>query len=630
MLGMFHRALWAGDVTKPALFERFAQQSCLSVVVDDVVVNKGLESKTYAQLGRAIFDRTSRAVNGKIRHPYSSAIFTANTTVNDEDKAFQSRMILIKFDALRMSGEEDSELYNDWLMIRELISALAVDFESLLWNGKLDRQAIQDCAKYLQQAVGRQRDRNVNLWGLLLYYMLNLNFMFQSDSEDQEKVFEWMIHSVTRAAYEQTNHASVLDQFVLQVAKIRADKGTLGICGPLGAMNSTIYWDKMRTDQNPNPLYNIPYVALRIEPCIAVIKNVLGTHFQHQHIMDAIDKCGWASQGYSYFYDTGNNPWPIQKQEFDFDTNTNSTVPLKQNELTPAMVKRMRCVFFKQVEWDRIVDSCERGGRVEVNFKSILVESSNSDIGKYNLYSLACGLETNGWFGYRALSECTFSKFCGALNALHIGSSTTELEIFHEVAEATTLAGFKSVEHCFQPATLLEFFGYQMPELDAMPPCFKEIPFNSRNDINDSAQDDPLLFFPGRRGDTHDERDIFDDEVELSPPGAAWPPTGTSSPAYSPHRRNSNRGDDEQTYGEGDSPPNGGTPGSNPLGNISNGRSALSESPSDRPVKRRRGEQVEEMDDDNQVCPTCQVCPSPTHPLSQVRAIVPLLYFAKQ
>ena len=53
------------------------------------------ESKMMAQFGRAIYDRTSRAVQGKVRFPESSCIFTANTTINDSDSAFVSRMLMI-------------------------------------------------------------------------------------------------------------------------------------------------------------------------------------------------------------------------------------------------------------------------------------------------------------------------------------------------------------------------------------------------------------------------------------------------------------------------------------------------------------------------------------------------------
>lgn len=77
MLGFFHRSPWAGDCTKSAMFERLSQQTDLSVAVDDVVVNPNApDSKVYSQMGRALFDRTSRAVTGKIRRPHSTAIFT--------------------------------------------------------------------------------------------------------------------------------------------------------------------------------------------------------------------------------------------------------------------------------------------------------------------------------------------------------------------------------------------------------------------------------------------------------------------------------------------------------------------------------------------------------------------------
>ena len=90
----------------------------------------------------------------------------ANQLINEEDKAFQSRLLLIPFSALVVTGEERPNLYNQWLMIRELLSALMPDFASLLVHGKLDREAIRDCATFLQATIGRKRDRNANMWGL--------------------------------------------------------------------------------------------------------------------------------------------------------------------------------------------------------------------------------------------------------------------------------------------------------------------------------------------------------------------------------------------------------------------------------------------------------------------------------
>ena len=166
MLGMFHRGLWAGSATHPALMERLSDQSGLTLFVDDVVINASHpESKAYSQLGRALFDRTSRAVSGKIRMPFSSAAFTANGTINNDDAAYMSRELRIQFDALTARSEDDDpDLYNQWTLNRELMSALTVDFEAMTMNGKLDRCAIQDCASFLQQALGKKRDRNANLY----------------------------------------------------------------------------------------------------------------------------------------------------------------------------------------------------------------------------------------------------------------------------------------------------------------------------------------------------------------------------------------------------------------------------------------------------------------------------------
>ena len=125
--------------------------------------------------------------------------------MNDEDKAFQSRLITIMFTALQHNEHsDDPELYSEWLMARELMSALAIDFETLLFNGKVDRHAIQDCAQYLQKSIGKKRDRNANMWGALLYYMLLINAMFQADSGNQEAVFEWMVKSTTVSYTHQT------------------------------------------------------------------------------------------------------------------------------------------------------------------------------------------------------------------------------------------------------------------------------------------------------------------------------------------------------------------------------------------------------------------------------------------
>jgi hypothetical protein len=248
----------------------------------------------------------------------------ANQLINEEDKAFQSRLLLIPFSALVVTGEERPNLYNQWLMIRELLSALMPDFASLLVHGKLDREAIRDCATFLQAAIGRKRDRNANMWGLLLYFMLVLNMLFQESIESQEEIFEWMIKAVTRATYELNNHQSVLDQFVLAVNKCLTVRSN-----PLGRENEVIFWHNYRTTCSPvaavfNTAGATLWYAFRLEPIINVLKTVLGKTFSVTELNRMIDDVSWATRGKANFYDCATNSWPICNVIHDADTHVNT------------------------------------------------------------------------------------------------------------------------------------------------------------------------------------------------------------------------------------------------------------------------------------------------------------------
>jgi hypothetical protein len=99
--------------------------------------------------------------------------------VNVDDGAFQSRYLLLQFNALKVNDDADPNLYDRFKTTHELLSALTPDFTTILHNKRLDREAIQDCASFLQSAIGRNRDRNANMWSILLYFMLLINMIFQ-------------------------------------------------------------------------------------------------------------------------------------------------------------------------------------------------------------------------------------------------------------------------------------------------------------------------------------------------------------------------------------------------------------------------------------------------------------------
>eukprot|EP00965_Chrysotila_dentata_P076352 2521753-Pleurochrysis_carterae.AAC.1 len=66
---------------------------------------------------------------------------------------------MIQFVPLDKNVELSAAFDNDFKRMRELISSLAPDFETFLWNGKLDAEAIGDCATFMNAVVGMSCDR---------------------------------------------------------------------------------------------------------------------------------------------------------------------------------------------------------------------------------------------------------------------------------------------------------------------------------------------------------------------------------------------------------------------------------------------------------------------------------------
>lgn len=537
-LGFFNRSIWAGDATKSVTFEATSMDANLTKFIDDVVPSdkggEGFHSKALAQQVRASYDRTSRAVTGKIRRPFSATCYTANMTVNDQDKAFQSRLVTIPFKAGSYDdAHHNPDMYNEFLLSRELLSALLPDLQLVgLWNGKLDKHAIQDWASFLQKALGKKRDRNLNEWAKLGYIFCLLNLLFQGNDKDQEAMFDWVIVVVTKATHELTNHAGVFDQFVISILQV-TESVAPNLLGP--NPDKVLHWHNMRKNTLP-PLYggSARYWAVRVSQVCHVIKAVTGKLFKENDIHTAIeDNDSVIGSSRSRFYNLQKCSWPIKKSIVpDMADNGGELgfvdVPLQEDELLDTQLTEYRCIFIKESYINDIRTSLERGGRFDVDYKTIKIESANPEVRPYNFFQ---ALTSEGWFGYRSLSQGTFRHFCGAANEMQCGSKTTDLAIVSDVEMEVRTCGFGSVAQCFRPEMLLEFFNYTHPiyeDLNSFPACYTKVPFHFRNAVDDEAPPYPL-------GDMLTEAG----ESALGTPDKKSPPRTrpTAATGYSPSRR---------------------------------------------------------------------------------------------
>lgn len=529
---------------------------------------------------------------------------------NENDVAFWNRTLLIQFAQLKEEANEDNNpaLYNQFTLLRELLSALCMDFSSLLWNDKLDKEAIVDCASFLGASIGRKRDRNANMWGLLLYFMLIVTYMFQGGRNELTDIFVWMIDSVTRTTYEFNNHQSLFDQVILAIDKVKNTRAS-----PLNAKeDEVIFWHNYRTNSSPHaPIFNTAgterYYAFRMDSILAVIKKVLGIHFSLHEVNRAVDESNFAYRGKFQFYCTTSNTWPIANVVLDEATNTSTKVPLLEDDLLPEMMREFKCVFVKMSRFDEIIESVDKATKFDINYENISIKSANKEVGTYNFFECVTGVGNKGWYGYRCLTRCNFAPYCGGTNLINVGGPTTYCDTLIDIEEENVAKGFGELSQMFDPATLREFYGYSFPSVESLPPAYTKIGFRMRNGENDIPIDvhsPPWLddyYYNGGMGEK-------DEECSDSPSRSVTPTRdlnygSPSSQSMFSAEKHSVSVDDEQTN-EADGPSTYPFQArSNPLADVTKGLINNSpDGPKNRPLKRRRASNrfiLDEAEDDD-------------------------------
>lgn len=344
-----------------------------------------------------------------------------------------------------------------------------------------------------------------------------------------------------------------MDQLVLSIYKVQMTR-----TNPLGREQETIFFHNFRTTCTPNaPIFtnSIRWFAFRLESVLSVIKNVLGKTFNPTEIFRMAEECSWTARGKCSFYDCQTNSWPIANTLHDDETNTNTLVPLTEDELLIPHLKDFKALFIKQSKFKEIVESVDNAVQMDIMYESITIQSADKEFGEYNFYE--CVVE-NTWFGYRCLGESTFDKYCGYHNAIEVKGS--EIELIKDICVENRAAGFGEIPALYSSPSLLEFYGYTFPDVDCLPPGLLKLPFVGRDGENDELMD------------------------WESPPWAALynyvnlKDILPSTPV-----------DDEQTVSLGGPSPNRRDPGSTPLGESTLSRANSLNGPSpERPLKRRR------------------------------------------
>lgn len=445
------------------------------------------------------------------------ALLQSNYIINEDDKAFQSRYLLLLFDQLQQV--KSNVRYSDWLKVCELMSALPVDFVTLTWGGVMDDEAIQDCCQFIQAAIGRKRDRNAGLWGLLLYFMLMLNAAFQSGPEAQTATLEWVVRSANRMNKELLNHQSTIDRFILAVHQCRRIQSSTSV-----AVNQVIHLHNMRSTTSPfEAIFNgrSEWYAFEMTSVIAVLKNSMSMPFTESELKWVARKNGVDIRlGKSSFYNPTTAGWPAV-QHIQDENGRNIDMPIVEDDLLDEQLILKDCLFVKRSYFDEVVEAAGAGSSVEVDFRQVVIESAISGK-RINFHDSVTSFDYewgffDDWMGYRTLAESSFGFFCGAKNLYQCYGSNVfdEPQIEDEVVALNQRRGFSSSDVFVR---LLDFYDYELHDDDAhLPPCLRYPMYKFRHEFVDADfnwQHCPSVF----RGDDDEDALESDDADEQTGP----------------------------------------------------------------------------------------------------------------
>lgn len=375
--------------------------------------------RKWKNIIHAMYDQTTRCVLATANStgsslPKSPIIGSSNTLINECDEAFMQRLLLVTFPELQGDGLgwTQTQKTAQWTAHVELASCLLPVFTELLRNGKLDRAALSDCCTFMLKICAKTFSRNANLWGFVLYYLLQMTAMAQGDHDDFDEIFEYICKSVVKQDFIATRHQNVLDRFISAVQRVHA-------LGPSRDPAGSVNWHNYRMRISPEAYLQLgagSWVAIRVEPMCHVIKERLREYFSLAEITSVVDEMHCATFGRGMFYDLTKCPWPIEKTYFDAETNVSAQVPLPEEEVLQEHLVRQRCLFIKKQKWDQVAQVQHIAERVVVDYRLVRIDSAEYGHGEYNFWAAVTGRLETAWFGYRVLLFTDVSKYCGITN----------------------------------------------------------------------------------------------------------------------------------------------------------------------------------------------------------------------
>ena len=359
--------------------------------------------------------------------------------------------------------------------MRELLSALLQDMDSIRYKGELDAQAIEECTLYLQMAVGDNvLRRGINLWGCALYAMLVLERASQCAPADLARVIDWVVEQAAGEAHASTMHDGLLRRFVV----------ALGLVAPFGwgLTNAASQARACSSISVHNAVESVridgaPCYALQLESVCAAIQQQLNQTFDASELRQAVRKLKPGdplqrdfAEGRTQFYDANAGAFPpIERETGRYLTQAEALANCHSVHSCLTVTKQLFNSVKAQYQGNAVATGDWRAVAIEPHGTKRTGSRFPDVTVRYNFYQDA---QRPNSLLYRALGECNYVDYCGPGNLYNV--EQTDAEVERRTAAWLAAKGMPATTDLLQPQHLCAQLrkGWE----NDPPPCYEWAP----------------------------------------------------------------------------------------------------------------------------------------------------------
>lgn len=467
------------------------------VVFDDIVIGdvSSIEGKrsqhAISQIGRQIYEGTTRSVCGSYTKASGAPAFTGNSALSTDDPALISRALVIEGYAAKSPFEVTN--LNFWYRISPVGLPYVLMLNDLI--GQIPRDAVIDTMRALIAAVGKDM-RQIETWSRAVLYNLQWSALMQRGADHAKEVIQYAVRELSHIAHMEKAQ-SILEKMIIAIYIVELSKRWDG------PPNECVGIHNVLKNVSPNPLAQgeaaQAYYAVNSTSIAQLFANLnirIDVPTLHRYIRDHARPSGLAilvAKGHTagngspaHFYNNElkpngeRNPWPAveyQQQELDQAPFTTTVrVPMSQADArAKGLCVQATTIYVKKDHWLSVIQQSSSGMQANPTMEGVMIESML--LGREVEFLQLITSNNSPYYGIAHAHP--FSYCCGMRGSLalgHWGDPNATASFVKGANEVSLAQTGLTIEEQWTPEQLSKYVGPHF-DLENLPEVLKYCPF---------------------------------------------------------------------------------------------------------------------------------------------------------